>query len=186
MADRLYLSVWLRDGQSGPIAPRLTRLLEQFPFSRLAPRVSLAVRAVSTREAPVYEESFAAGALALLSEAASGWTSDDVSLEVDAAWDLLIEEAGTWSLRPVRVTLAAFGPRFEREDGEDLRIEFGTESPFVPKPESPQSFRYVQENIRSLLRLVKEIDEALPVARRSLWSESGENFAARLAGLVKP
>lgn len=186
MADRLFLSLWLRDQPPVAAPARLERLLERFPFSRLAPRVSLAVRAVSTREAPLFEDSFATGGLAPLSEAAAAWTSDDAAFEVDGAWDLLTEEAGAWKLSPVHVLILAFGPGFERDEGEDLRIEFGTETPFVPKPESPESFRYVQENIRSLLRLVKDIEESLPVARRKLWSESGANFAERLASLAQP
>lgn len=186
MADRLFLSLWLREGASGPVVARLVRLLERFPFSRLAPRISLTVRAVSTREAPLFEDSFAAGDMAPVTEAASSWTDTDAAFEVEGAWDLLLEDAGTWALRPARVTIIAFGPGFEREESEEIRIEFGTEAPFVPIPESPESFRYVQENIRSLLRLVKDLEEVLPVARRKLWSESGENFAERLGGLAKP
>jgi hypothetical protein len=186
MADRLYLSLWLNEVSDEPPVRKLMRLLELFPLSRLTPRVSLTVRAVSTREAPLFEDSFAGDDLAPLAEAASAWTSPDHAFEIDAAWDLLIEDRGDWSLRPSRVTIFAFGPGFEREDNDDLRIEFGTESPFIPTPESPESFRFVQENIRSLLRLVKEIEDSLPLSRRKLWSESGENFAQRLAGLLQP
>lgn len=186
MADRLFLSLWLREGKRESMAAELLRVLQRFPVSRLAPRVSLAVRAISMSEAALFEDSFVAGDLTALEEAVKAWTSADAAFEVEAAWDLLIEQGGTWSLRPVRVTILAFGSGFEREEGEDLRIEFGTESPFVPVPESPESFRYVQENIRSLLRLVKDLENALPVARRALWSESGDNFAERLAGLAKP
>jgi hypothetical protein len=186
MADRLFLSLWMRDSPSEAVAPRLMRLLERFPFSRLAPRMSLTVRAVSTLEAPLFEDHFEAGDLAGLLEAAAAWTSIDTSLEVDAAWDLLLVETGSWELRPSRVLILAFGRDFERDDDEDIRLEFGTEAPFLPIPESPESFRFVQENIRSLLRLVKDLEESLPIARRKLWSESGENFAERLAGLAKP
>jgi hypothetical protein len=35
-----------------------------------------------------------------------------------------------------------------------------------------------------LLHLVDDLDAALPIERRRLWSESGENFAARLAGIL--
>jgi hypothetical protein len=37
-----------------------------------------------------------------------------------------------------------------------------------------------ESNIKSMLRLVHELDSALPVARRKLETESGENFAERL------
>ena len=41
-----------------------------------------------------------------------------------------------------------------------------------------------QSNLRGLLRLAHELEGALPVEKRRLWSESGENFAARLEGAV--
>lgn len=186
MTDRLFFSLWLRTGSTDSPLVRLSRVLERFPFSRLAPRMSLAVRALSTREAPLFEDSFTAGDLAALSEAASAWTAPDDAFEVDASWDLLLQDGGSWGLRPARVAIFVYGPGFEREEDEDIRIEFGSETPFFPTPESPASFRFVQENIRSLLRLVQDLEEAFPVARRTLWSESGENFAKRLAGLAKP
>ena len=37
-----------------------------------------------------------------------------------------------------------------------------------------------ESNIKSMLRLVHELDSALPVAKRKLETESGENFADRL------
>jgi hypothetical protein len=38
----------------------------------------------------------------------------------------------------------------------------------------------VQSNIKSLLKLVHDLDDALPVETRRLWSESGENFSDKL------
>jgi hypothetical protein len=38
----------------------------------------------------------------------------------------------------------------------------------------------VQSNIKSLLKLVHDLDDALPVETRRLWSESGENFSEKL------
>jgi hypothetical protein len=38
----------------------------------------------------------------------------------------------------------------------------------------------IQSNIKSLLKLVHDLDDALPVETRLLWSESGENFAEKL------
>ncbi len=119
-----------------------------------------------------------------IEEAAAQWTTTDVCFELEGAWDLLLKEGEGWKLTPSRVVLLAYGPAFEREQDEDQRIEFGQESAFLPVPESPPSFRYVQDNIRSLLTLVKNLETALPVSRRLLWSESGGNFAERLAGLT--
>jgi hypothetical protein len=38
----------------------------------------------------------------------------------------------------------------------------------------------IQSNITSLLKLVHDLDDALPVDTRRLWSESGENFSDKL------
>ena len=38
----------------------------------------------------------------------------------------------------------------------------------------------IQSNIKSLLKLVHDLDDALPVETRRLWSESGENFSEKL------
>jgi hypothetical protein len=42
----------------------------------------------------------------------------------------------------------------------------------------------VQSNIRSILHLADDLEEALTVERRLLWSESEDNFAERLMLLL--
>ena len=51
-------------------------------------------------------------------------------------------------------------------------------------PEVEGSLRMGQSNLRSLLHLVSDIEKRLPVQRRSIWSESGVNFAELLAETV--
>ena len=51
---------------------------------------------------------------------------------------------------------------------------------FLPQVELPDNMKMAQANIRSLLKLVHDVDTALQVDRRRLWSESGENFSERL------
>src|SRR6266849_6811684 len=63
---------------------------------------------------------------------------------------------------------------------EDLSLEFGLDAHFLPQPELPGSLRMIQSNIQSLLKLVHDLDDALPVETRQLWSESGENFSEKL------
>ncbi|MGH9646174.1 MAG: hypothetical protein ACRD4E_05085, partial [Bryobacteraceae bacterium] len=63
------------------------------------------------------------------------------------------------------------------EHDDNLRIDFGLDSKFLPAEDIEGSLRIQQSNLRSLLYLVSEIDKALPVERRLLWSESGANFA---------
>ena len=48
------------------------------------------------------------------------------------------------------------------------------------KTDLPNYGFMAQSNIRSLLHLVHELDAAFPSAVRTLWTESGENFAQRL------
>ena len=185
MSDRLYLSLWL-DGQSPLLLRhRFAKILGGFPFSKLAPGIDVTVRAVSNAEAALLEQSFAGPEqLADLTAALDVWQSPDTSFEVEASWDLMVKTGDDWRLSPVRVSLIAYGPEFERERGEDFRIEFGREAHFLPEGESPVSFRVIQGNIASLLRLVKDLDQTLAVKKRLLWSESGENFAERLAALA--
>lgn len=73
-----------------------------------------------------------------------------------------------------------FGSEFENHLGENLRVDFGIDSRYLPDPEIPGSARVIQSNIRSLLKLVHDLDDALPVEKRQLWSETGENFVERL------
>ena len=118
-------------------------------------------------------------------KALKDYTGEDVAYHVESWWDLWQYE-NDWVLKPARIALASFGPEFdagtERENGmqEDLRIDFGVDSSYLPAPELPGSARLIESNIKSLLRLVHELDRALPVETRKLETESGENFADRL------
>jgi hypothetical protein len=38
----------------------------------------------------------------------------------------------------------------------------------------------IQSNIKSLLKLVHDLDDALPVETRRLWTESGGSFSEKL------
>jgi hypothetical protein len=113
---------------------------------------------------------------------------------------------GDWKLAPARVALCCFGPEFNQspsavpraldvprtsvlafpgpdEDaaiGCALEIEFGIDANFLPQPDLPDSPHMIESNIKSLLKLVHDLDDALPVETRRLWSESGENFAEKL------
>jgi hypothetical protein len=186
MPDRLYLSIWTRNPSPLTIHERLATLLRTFPFSRLQPNLELTVHGVSMSEPVLLEQSFqGSDQWEDLFGALEAWRSPDAALEVEGAWDLLQPEGSEWKLTPSRVNLLAFGPEFERGDNDDdLRIEFGRESLFLPEAESPQSFKMVEGNIRSLLKLVADVEGALPVQKRLLWSESGGNFAERLAELT--
>ena len=110
---------------------------------------------------------------------------DDVAYELESWWDLW-QFDGDWKLSATRVKLACFGPDFdngtsrELDKQEDLRIDFGVDTYFLPQPALAAGGRLVESNVKSLLRLVHELDSTLPVAKRKLETESGENFANRL------
>jgi len=180
MPDQLYLSYWLR-GFTGPNMLRhFEKALRVFPFSRLKPGAALTVYAIELSEPAVFERIFPETPdVADLLAAAKDFRADDSAVEVEAAWDLW-QFDGEWKLTPSRVRFTCFGPQFERDLGENLQIDFGLEDRFLPQPELPNQLVMVRSNIRSLLRLVHDIDDSLPIERRQLWSESGGNFAERL------
>ncbi|MDX2152046.1 MAG: hypothetical protein SFV54_15010 [Bryobacteraceae bacterium] len=178
--DRLFLSYWLR----GPGGPGLLRHVETalglFPFSRLSPGIVARVWGVSFTEPVLAEQPFPgppdpAPVLAFFRE----FQGADIAYEVETRWDLWQFESD-WKLAPVALSLFAFAPRFERGGEEQIRLEFGPEFNFLPSTEVAGSGRIVESNIRSLLKLVHDLDEALPAERRQLWTETGENFADRL------
>ncbi len=117
------------------------------------------------------------------------YNGPDVAYELESWWDLWQFE-DDWQLSSSRVVLSCFGPEFDNgtdiavDAQEDLRIDFGVDSHFLPQPDVPGSAKLVQSNIRSLLRLVHEVESNLPVARRRLDTETGENFAERLQRLL--
>ena len=94
-----------------------------------------------------------------------------------------IGQDSEWKLLPAPASIVSFGPKFERDGDEDFRIEFGTETRFLPVG-GQATLKLVQSNIKSLLRLVHEIDNALPIEKRHLSTESAENFAVRLQDVL--
>ncbi len=115
----------------------------------------------------------------------SQYKGDDVAYQLETWWDLWLF-TDDWKVAPARASLSCFGPQFDNGtdhdfiDQEDLRIDFGVDSRYLPQPDVEGSARLVQSNIKSMLRLVHEIDNTLPVNTRRLETESGENFAEML------
>ncbi len=158
------------------------KLLRGFPYSKLTRgSTNLTVQAVHSGEPPLFEESFDAPfdpeqALAAVREYAAA----DVAVELEAWWELWQYDGNEWKLTPSRVMLGAYCPEFESQREDDIRVEFGIDAHFLPQPDLPNFLFMARSNIRSLLHLVHELDSAFPQAVRTLWTESGENFAARL------
>jgi hypothetical protein len=191
MPDRLYLSLWLRGFSPVNMLRHYDQALRIVPFSKLARTEStLRIYALEYSEPPEFEEPFPQPLdPAAVIERAKQFLNPDSCYELDAAWDLWRWDPGgrtddkpenAWRLAPNKLTIACFGPEFERDSDEHLRIDFGVESTFLPVPGAPEGMAMVRANVQSLLRLVHDVEEKLAVERRLLWSESGENFADKL------
>lgn len=188
VTDQLFLSIWLDPQGRRNRLLQFEKLLQLFPLSqREQPQSVISVHAIDTTEPPLLERPVN-GPMDLqdLLETLRDYQGSDVAYRVESWWDLWHFE-GDWELRPSRVALSCFGPEFdngtEQELGqqEDLRIDFGVDAHFLPRPDvAAGGARLVESNIKSLLRLVHELDTRLPVQKRRLETESGENFAVRL------
>lgn len=186
MPDRLFLSCWLRQGGNGhsfdreKLLRQFAKMLGVFPLSILAARgPSVRIQAIERAEPPLIERDLPvtgdrAETIDEILAAAREFMQADCLCEVDAAWDLW-QFKGDWKLAPAGVTLACFGPDFDNEVGDHLRIEFGPDSHFLPDPEIEGSVRMGESNLKSMVHLVHELERALDLDRRLLWSESGEN-----------
>jgi len=187
VTDQLSLSIWLEKGAARQRDRYFEKLLRLFPFSqRKQGQTTILVQAVSATEPPLLERPMngpveVSEILAIF----AGYSGDDISYRLESWWDLWQFDRD-WELAPARVILYGFGPEFDNGaelsavDQEDLRIDFGVDAHFLPQPHAPGGPKLVESNIRSLLRLVHELDSELPVRKRKLETESGENFADRL------
>ena len=134
MSDRLYLSCWIAGFNASNMLRHFGRMLALFPYSKLAKRGPVVrVYALEHTEPPLFEREFVPGADPKdLLESAREFMLDDCTTEVDAAWDLWDHNGTEWKLAPVSVTLFCFGPSFDNELGDQLRIEFGLDARFLP------------------------------------------------------
>lgn len=180
MADRLYLSYWLRGFTETNMLRHFGTVLKRFPFSKLAPEVMLRVYAQELKEPAVAERHFKEPIdWNEVIAAARQFGSTDTAFELVGRWDIWQFEQD-WHLKPAEVSIFCFAPGFDPDFEEDIRIDFGVDIHFLPQPEYPEGVRMVQSNVQSLLQLVHDLDDALTLERRLLQAESGENFAERL------
>jgi hypothetical protein len=210
MADQLFLSYWLQNYSETSMLRNYEKLLRLFPFSRLTPQAStFKIMAVDVSEPVVAEIPYSPPVpVDAVLAVARDFQNADSSYRLETWWDLW-QFDGDWKLAPARVALCCFGPEFNQspsatrfpqlsasrppapviafprpeEDaalGCALEIEFGIDANFLPQPDLPDSPRMIESNIKSLLKLVHDLDDGLPVENRRLWSESGENFAEKL------
>lgn len=186
MADQLYLSYRLRGFTAATMLRYYEKLLRSFPFSRLTTSAStLRVHAIAATEPPVYESGYDNPPdLDKVLAAAREFSGADTGAYLDTQWDIW-QFNKEWKLTPSAVTLGCFAPAFESESEDHLRVEFGIDTHFLPQPDLPNHLLMTRSNIRSLLHLVHEMDRLFVAERRSLWTESGENFAERLQSALE-
>ncbi len=185
--DQLSLSIWLVRSQQSNRLRQFEKLLRLFPFSqRPQPQSVISIHGIDSTEPPILERPIngppdPAEIISVLQETAG----NDIAFEVESWWDLW-KFKKDWQLAPSRIALACFGPDFDNGSGapigeqEDLRIDFGPDIHFLPQSDIIGSAKLIESNVKSLLRLVHELDSALAVEKRKLETESGENFADRL------
>ena len=160
------------------ILDQFGKLLGVFPFSKLAKRgPALRIYAIQLVEPPVFEREFpVVTAVDDIVDAMRDFLHPDCACEIDTFWDLW-QYDGDWKLRPAPLTLACYGPDFEKDHDDHLRIEFGLDALFLPIPGVDGSLRMGQSNLKSLLHLVSDLEGVLDMESRQVWSESGANFA---------
>jgi hypothetical protein len=177
----LFRSLWLRDFDSQNMLGYFEKSLCLFPFSRLRPGISvIRIYALEYAEPALLEEAFTEETdVETVMAVCREFESRDCVYSVDGWWELWRYDR-EWQLTPVRATLSCFGPEFDNDLGDHLRLELGPESDFLPVSGAPEAQRKVQSNLAGIVRLAHDLEETMPVERRSLWSDSGENFADRL------
>jgi hypothetical protein len=191
VTDQLFLSIWLTAQARRDRVRQFEKALRSFPFSqREQPQSAVTIQAISTSEPPLLERPLngpltADAVLPILRD----YQGEDIAYVIESWWDLWQFDRD-WELRPARVALSCFGPDFDNgtectaAKQEDLRIDFGVDSSFLPRNDLAGSAKMMESNIKSLLRLVHELERVLPVDTRKLETESGENFADRLQRLL--
>jgi hypothetical protein len=188
VTDQLSLSLWLPEALGNWRTRYFEKVLSIFPFSqREQPQSTLTIQGVSVTEPPLLEKPINGPVhLADVMDTTRDYQGDDVAYRLETWWDLWQYNGVEWEIAPTRVTLSAFGPEFDNggslalSEQEDMRIDFGVDTAFLPDPDLAGSTRLIHSNIKSLLHLVHQIEEALPLERRLLETESGENFAEKL------
>lgn len=181
MADQLYLSYWLNSFSENNMLRHWEKLLRLFPYSRLWQKENtLRVIPVNFQEPAILEQAFPhPPEVEQVLAAAKEFRNADTCYRFETAWDLWQFE-DDWKVGPARVALCCYGPEFEHEPDDQLGVDFGIDTLFLPQSGLPGNGAMIQSNVKSLLKLVHDLDDGLAVKKRLLWTETGENFAEKL------
>ncbi len=185
--DRIYFSVWLRGYTQHNMQASFEKLLKLVPFSRLRPEATVTVLAVNYAEPPLFERRLdtapdPAEVIAMCRE----FDNPDCAYQLETYWDLWSrdEASGEWKLAPAPLSITCYAPVFESELGEQFLSDFGADSRLLPEGDSGAELMAIRSNIRSLLHLTADAAKNMAVDKKTLWSETGENLAARLAATL--
>jgi hypothetical protein len=185
--DRIYFSAWLRGFTQHNMFGTLEKLISLVPVSRLRPEGLLTIHAVSYAEPALMEHRFDARpvpseVVAMCRE----FDNPDCAYQLETFWDLLArDDAGDRKLQPVLISVTCYAPLFESGMGEQVLVDFGPELRFLPEGDLTRGeLLAVQSNIRSLLHLTADVAKNFTLEKKALWSESGENLAARLEAVL--
>ena len=167
MPDHVYLSVWLQQHDEASVFKAWRAALQGFPYSQSFPGVrSFSVHPVDWSEPVAVEEDFPAGAeVDMVLATTEHFRHPDCAYQAVVCWDL--------SAGPKVVKIIAYGPDFEGREDERGHLEFdlGVETPFLGD----------QHNISLLIAFNRKLADVLPLHKRHLWTESGANFADKVA-----
>jgi hypothetical protein len=171
MPDRLTISLWLKVWDADRTLEAFHKLLKIFPYSKTKPRVqTVTVQPLEWGEPPSFEQHFAAGGSAdECLEAVRQFQNADCAYQALVYWDV----GGV----PRPVTIIAYGPDFEGRDDEQghIDLDLGLDDPY----------RASRENIVPIVFLMAELPKRLPLRKRVLWAESGEDVSELLTRSVQ-
>ncbi|MBI4444036.1 MAG: hypothetical protein HY649_11775 [Acidobacteria bacterium] len=196
MGDLIYLSLWLRDFRTETMLRHWKSAMEEFPCSPEITGVrSVTIYPLDWGQTPLLEQAFSPGADAeAVVRLAQEFLHADCAYEAQMNWDLWVPSndpnKSGWQKNPQVVSIACVGSGFDPEAPEnrgDIQINFGLDTPFLPpEPENTSVVRPIapprpiQENIQQLLDYVHRQEKKLPLLKKLLWCESGENLAEKI------
>ena len=198
MPELVYLSLWLRDFSEQTMLGYWKQAMEEFPPSSQFPGVrGLAIYPLDWSSTPVLDQTLREEAsIEQAAALASEFLHADYAYEAQICWDLWVpqssEPAEGWKQDARLVSLVCLGTEFDpvgTGGTGHLQINFGPDSGFLPPEEwelSGEEWRrqmaspQLRENVEKLISYVHRLQKRLPVSKRLLWCESGENLAEKI------
>ena len=201
MPDLLYLNLWLQNFAEQNMLAYWRQAIGEFPSSPHAPGVrALAVYPLDWNQTATMEDHFLDGGSAEETfQLAQEFLHSDCAYEARMTWDLWFpkseDPSDGWERKPQGVSIVCLGTQFGRDGEEDsghLEINFGPDANSLPPelwdldPEEKQEAMagpQLLENIDQLVNYARLLEKSLPVARRRLWSESGNDLPNQILSL---